>query len=354
MKIAITNTFLPSEETSGVPYQVHHLANGLAARGHDVTVFSFSARPVDAKYAVYQFSRPRVPTPFLSFVMAYHLARADFSSFDVVHCHGDNFLLRSTCPVVRTFHGTALDEFETARTLRRRLFCLVLIPLERLGAILADHVVGISETTRARMRGVDEVIPCGVDLDAFGPGPKSASPTILFVGPEHGRKRGALLAELFVTQIQPAIPEAELHMVSDGTEIVPGIRRHGKISFEALAALYRSSWVFCMPSLYEGFGVPYVEAMASHTAVVATRPNPGATEVLGGGSYGMLVEDEQLGDTLIKALTDSALREEFVGKGTERSRTFAWATVLARYEGAYEKAISLKRNRQPSRANAIP
>lgn len=50
-----------------------------------------------------------------------------------------------------------------------------------------------------------------------------------------------------------------------------GVRVLGKVSLERLTEFYRRAWLFCLPSSYEGFGVPYIEAMASGTAVVATR-----------------------------------------------------------------------------------
>jgi phosphatidylinositol alpha-mannosyltransferase len=340
MKIAITNAFLPSEQLSGVPYQVHHLANALSVKGHDVTVFTFSPRPADASYASHQFPRPRVPSRFLPFVMAYRLARTDFSGFDVINCHGDNYLLRSPRPIVRTFHGTAIDEMQHAKTVRRRLFFMLSIPLERIGAAMADHVVGVSETTRTRMPAVQAVIPCGVDLDAFQAGKKTANPTVLFVGTEGGRKRGAWLAELFKARVLPLLPDAELRMVSEKAALEPGIRRYGRVTDEALSELFQSSWAFCLPSTYEGFGVPYIEAMAAGTAVIATTPNPGAREVLADGSYGEFVEDSRLADALTRVLSDTKLRTDMEARGTERSRAYSWKTIASMYEATFSAAIA--------------
>jgi glycosyltransferase involved in cell wall biosynthesis len=343
MKIAITNALLPTDQCSGVPFQVHHLANALCRRGHDVTVFTFSPRPADAQYAVHQFPRPNVLPRFFAFIMAYRLATTDFSSYDVINVHGDNYLMWSPRPIVRTFSGTASDEFRTAKTLQRRLFCALSIPLEHIGAALADHVVGISEATRARMPAVTTIIPCGVDLDAFVAGAKTEKPTVLFVGSELGRKRGKWLAETFKAKVKPRLPDAELLIISDSTLVEPGVRRFGRVSAETLAELYRSSWVFCLPSTYEGFGVPYIEAMAARTAVVATSPNPGAREVLADGAFGMFVEDDKLGDALVRLLSDSALREELVFRGAERSRTFAWENIARMYETLFERVITAKK-----------
>lgn len=346
MKIAMTNAFLPSEQRSGVPYQVHHLANALSDRGHEVTVFSFSAKPADARYETYRFPRPRVPARFLPFVMAYRLATTDFSAFDVVHCHGDNYLARPRPPVVRTFHGTATAEMVHARTVRRRLFFLVTVPLEWLGALLADRVVGVSEATRRHLPLVRSVIPCGVDIDTFRAGAKADRPTVLFVGTENGRKRGAWLAELFTTKVLPAVPRAELHMVSEASGIDGAVRRHGRVTSKQLASLYREAWVFCLPSTYEGFGVPYIEAMASGTAVVATAPNGGAGEVLGGGRYGAFVDDERLAGELTHILTDAARRSVMERCGMRRARDYAWPAVAARYEALFADAVASRRTRR--------
>jgi phosphatidylinositol alpha-mannosyltransferase len=342
VRIAITNAFLPSEQQSGVPYQVHHLANALSMRGHNVTVFSFSPLPADARYTLHQFARPKLPPRYFPFFMAYRLARTKFSAFDVISCHGDNYLMRANRPLVRTFHGTALDEMKHAQTLRRRLFFLLTIGLERIGALRADRIVGVSEAMRASMPAVKTVIPCGVDTAAFGPGEKTALPTVLFVGTEGGRKRGAWLADLFKEHVLPKVPSAELRMVSESASIEPGIRRYGRVSAEVLAELYRSSWVFCLPSTYEGFGVPYIEAMAARTAVVATSPNPGAQEVLAGGRFGGFVDDAQLARELTRILSDAVLRTDLEERGAERAQTFSWDVVAGQYEQEFARAIAAR------------
>jgi glycosyltransferase involved in cell wall biosynthesis len=134
-------------------------------------------------------------------------------------------------------------------------------------------------------------------------------------------------------------------MVSEAVATEPGVRRYGRVPVETLAELYRSAWVFCLPSTYEGFGVPYIEAMAAHTAVVASSRNPGAREVLSDGDFGLLVDDDELGPALTRVLCDAALRERMERRGAERSRRFAWHRIAASYESAFERAIAGKRAR---------
>jgi len=339
MNIAMSNVFLPTDENAGVAYQTHYLANALVDRGHDVTVFSFSAKPADGRYAIRTFASSafsKVPglRKFAPFVFAWHLARTDFSSFDVVHAHGDNFLLWGAHPQVRTFHGSAYDEARNATTLRRKLFFYVLDALERIGARIADHNVGVSAVTKKRLGRVETIIPCGVDLEAFRPGAKSAHPTVLFVGTNGGRKRGRWLAEAFVRDVRSQIPDAELLMVSDGDLGLDGVRSLGRVTLERLTELYASAWVFCLPSTYEGFGVPYIEAMAAGTAVVASD-NPGARDVLAAGTFGSLPDDAALGRTLRELLQNAQQRERFADGGRARAEQFAWSAIAGRYEAVY-------------------
>jgi phosphatidylinositol alpha-mannosyltransferase len=337
MKIAMSNAFLPTDEQAGVAFQVHYLANALVRRGHDVTVFSFSPRPADAAYAVHQYRPiPRL-RKFYPFLLAWELARTDFSRFDVIHAHGDNFLMRLKHPQVRTFHGSARDEARAAQTLRRRLFFQVVNVLEHVGARVADRNVGVSEATRHRLPRVRSIIPCGVDTSAFCPGEKSPHPTILFVGTTMGRKRGRWLAEVFVRDVRSSIPDAELIMVSDEDVHLNGVRNMGRLPLERLTELYRSSWVFCLPSTYEGFGVPYIEAMASGTAVVATK-NPGAREVLADGLYGELSDDDNLGTRLREVLLDSQRRQHLGDAGVRHAASYRWDAVALQYEAVYADA----------------
>lgn len=114
-----------------------------------------------------------------------------------------------------------------------------------------------------------------------------------------------------------------------------GIVNFGRVDFETLTDLYRRAWVFCLPSTYEGFGVPYIEAMASGTPVVAS-PNPGACEVLDNGKYGFLVQDKQIGVIINKLFEDAQLRQKHIDLGLTRAQEFSWDRVAEQYEQLYK------------------
>ena len=334
MKIALTHLDLPNESKGGVAYQVHYMANNLAHRGHDVTMYTFSPAYAECRYKVHTLPRPRLPRQLMSIGFAARIGQIDFAPYDVLHTNGDNYLVKRGYPQVRTYYGSAADEARSATRLRRRLAQVGFAWLETVSQRSASINVGISRITQERLPGVSQIVPCGVDTERFYAGPKSTAPSILFVGTAGGRKRGSLLAEVFCRDVLARVPDAKLWTVCDEPLEGPGITNFGRLSTDKLAELYRSAWVFCLPSLYEGFGVPYIEALASGTAVVAT-PNPGAIEVLDGGEYGRIAADPDLGPALITLLCDSTAREELERKGQIRKDAYSWESVVSEYEEIY-------------------
>ena len=334
MNIAITSLYLPSGSKIGVGYVVHALANELSSRGHNVTVFSQTGAPVDARYHVVIVPSGR---RFRTFGFAWNLRHCDFSRFDVLNAHGDDwFLWGCKRPRhVHTYHGSLLAEALHVTGWKEKLRMAALALGEFGSCLLADVRVAVSENTRRFVPGVDQVIPNGVDLTQFWPTDhKSEAPSVLFVGTMGGRKRGAMLLETFQREIRPRLPAAEFWAVCEEEVKGEGVRWFGRVPHGRLVELYRRAWVFCLPSSYEGFGVPYIEAMASGTPVVAT-PNPGAREVLRDGRDGLLTTEAQLGNALHRVLTDQALRQTLATAGRERATRFGWDRVGDEYENLY-------------------
>jgi phosphatidyl-myo-inositol alpha-mannosyltransferase len=334
MKIAMTHVQLPNETKSGVAHQAHFLANALINQGHDVTMFTFSPWYSECRYQVHQYKIPDWIGKFKPFAFAACLARTDFSAFEVVHTHGDSYLLNRCYPHVRTFHGSAKDEATSAVTLHRYLYQTVLNALEQYSTGLADIDIGVSQATQQRIQSISKIIPCGVDLSQFFPGSKTDHPTLLFVGTASGRKRGQFLADIFVQEVRSRFPNAELWAVSDKPLQGEGVQNFGRTSTQQLSELYRSAWMLCLPSTYEGFGVPYIEAMASGTVAIAT-PNPGAVEVLQNGQFGVIAQDHELGLHINQLIENAELREAYQIAGQHRAQHYSWETVLKEYENLY-------------------
>ena len=354
LSIAVIQRFLPSTTQGGVGHFTDQLCAELARRGHDVTVFSADPPPDGAPYRVVQpapdehVMRGRLGAIFGFGVW---LARQDFSRFDVIHAMGDNHLLRTRTPVVRTLHGSALGEALHARRLVTKALFTSIYPLELIGIARATRTATDSAASMRHFPLVHAAtIPNGVADEFFASsGAKSAAPSILFVGHRlDDRKRGRLLLDEFRRIVRPALPSAALWLVCDDEVDEPGVRCFRNVPLEQLAALYARAWLFCLPSSYEGFGRPYAEAMASGTAVVST-PNPGAEEVLGHGSFGDIVQPDQLGERMIKLLRDRARRAALAEAGRTHAQNFRWDGVARQYEQLYGEAIAHRSSRHRGR-----
>src|SRR5262249_44944457 len=113
------------------------------------------------------------------------------------------------------------------------------------------------------------------------------------------------------------------------------VRFFGFVSDQTLAALYRLANVFVFPSLYEGFGLPPLEAMASGTPVIASNVSS-LPEVVGDAA--LLIdpyEPAAIADAMRRLLTDVQLREDLRRRGFARAREFSWERSIARVREIY-------------------
>ena len=347
MRIGLFHASLPGpgRKPSGVDVAVHQLANALARTGGDhVTVLSLSPPPPDAAYRHRQLfagrgGAVRGKLGRLTLLPAALNRLGLGEGLDVLHLHGDDwFYVHRTCPTVRTLHGSALHEARTATSLKRQVAQRAVYGLEHLAARLATLSLGVGPDT-VRLYNTDWLIDNGVDLARFRPGPKWPTPRVLFVGTWAGRKRGSFLYDRFVNVVRPAVPGAELIMVSDKPPpVTPGVSHVVTPSDDQLADLYRSAWVFAYPSAYEGFGIPYLEAMASGTAVLAS-PNDGADYVLKGGALGRIASDADFGNDLVALLRDGDVRDRMAADGRRAAEAMSWDAVARQHRRVYRAAI---------------
>jgi glycosyltransferase involved in cell wall biosynthesis len=327
----------------GVEVVVDRLARAMARRDDaDVTVFSLTPAPPDAPYKHHQLF-PSAPWLYQSRPARYLLLPlllnfVDFGGLEVLHLHGDDwFYWRRRLATVRTMHGSALREARSATALKRVLSQRLIYLLEHLAVRLATVAAAVGRDT-ARIYGIQQVVDNGVDLAQFHPGQKTPYPSVLFVGTLEGRKRGRWLFEVFVEHVLPVFPDAKLWFVSDAWPEHPSVIAVKAPRDEELAELYRRAWVLACASTYEGFGIPYLEAMASGTAIVST-PNTGAAEVLEAGRYGILAEDASFPSRLIGLLKDSSLRDRLARAGHAQAELFDWSAVAARHHEIFARAI---------------
>jgi glycosyltransferase involved in cell wall biosynthesis len=118
------------------------------------------------------------------------------------------------------------------------------------------------------------------------------------------------------------------------------VRFFGFVPAKTLAILYRLAAVFVFPSLYEGFGLPPLEAMASGTPVITSNVSS-LPEVVGDAAILIdPLQPEAIADALARVLTDSALREDLRARGLERARHFSWERSVRRVREIYDEVLS--------------
>jgi phosphatidyl-myo-inositol alpha-mannosyltransferase len=339
---------LPGRSAGGVAQFASDLARGLALRGHDVTAWCYEGSGEDSLYTIRRLPASSFATSRVGRVLTegylgnLFTALPRFNGIDALIAMGDSLLLPlHRLPVVRVVQGTALQEALSSRRPIRILTQLGIYPLELIAAAMQPGSVAGSRNTTRFNPFVRRVISNGIDLSAFHPDPaaRSAEPSLLFVGTLKGRKRGGLLLEWFRKEIRPAIPETTLTIVGPSGEPEEGVVYRTGVPREELAALYRRAWVYASPSVYEGFGLPYLEAMASGTPVVAT-PNPGSKEVLAEGEYGLLASDETFSTELLGLLSSPRKREELSVLGLKRAAEYSLDRMIDQYEQLLRDLIS--------------
>ncbi len=98
----------------------------------------------------------------------------------------------------------------------------------------------------------------------------------------------------------------------------------GNLEFEKIAMLYQNAKIFVFPSLYEGFGIPVLEAMAAGTPVVCAR---NSSLVEAGGEAVLYFKTEDSNDLAVcinKIIENETLEKELIQKGFEHARKFSW------------------------------
>jgi glycosyltransferase involved in cell wall biosynthesis len=185
-------------------------------------------------------------------------------------------------------------------------------------------------------------------------------PFLLYAGNIRPQKNIPRLVEAFAVvrhelEEHPVYRDLRLIIIGDDVGRYPSVRRAvvqtrlgnavrflGFVPFDTMRVFYETAEVFCFPSLYEGFGLPPLEAMASGTAVVTSNVSS-LPEVVGDAA--IMVNPENVFDIargIKDVLLDETLRRNLVAQGLEQARKFSWERtarqVLETYEAAVEKS----------------
>jgi glycosyltransferase involved in cell wall biosynthesis len=259
---------------------------------------------------------------------------------DVLHCTTYRAPLRSPVPVVVTVHDLAVLRMPEAFNRWTREYGRHL-----LGHVVraARRVIAVSEFTKQEaieLLGVPaervRVVPNAVDRPFTSDGPRAEGDYVLAVGTLEPRKNLPRLVEA------ARRAGAELRIAGDpgwgGVEIAGnGVQTLGYVSDEELAALYRGARCVAYPSLYEGFGIPVLEAMACGAPVVTSAG--GALEELAGGAA--VLVDPLDPDSIAAGIAEaSSRRGELAQLGPERAARYTWSSAAAATVEVYREAVA--------------
>ncbi len=273
---------------------------------------------------------------------------------DLLHCPVNVRPVLSPCPTVVTIHDLVfLRSPENLHPAKRRY----LSAMTGWSARHASHVITVSESTRRDVIELFGVPPRRVTTVHNGVGeqfrPASASEreafkaeqgitgrVVLYVGTLEPRKNLPMLIRAFAELVKdPSLQDVKLYIGGSkgwyyneifATAERLGLTKSGRVTFlgrvpdEQLPLWYNVATVVAYPSLYEGFGLPALEAMSCGTPVLASNTSA-LPEVV--GDAGLLLDPSDEGawlDGMKQVLSDEQLRDELAVKAREQASRFSW------------------------------
>jgi glycosyltransferase involved in cell wall biosynthesis len=304
--------------------------------------------PVPLRYALWNFlGIPRIDEPL-----------------DVIHATGLAIPPAPNATLVATVHDLTVEHMpEVVPPVWRAIYRRGLRTAVSRAAVICAVSGAIKHELIERL-GVDErrivVTPEAACLSATDPRDEDVlrrlgldGAYVLNVGTVEPRKNQIALLRAFArasTQLKdvkvaiagaPGWGQQQVAEEIDRLNLGKRVVLTGKVTAGELAALYSRALVFALPSLYEGFGLPLVEALGFGIPSVASSI-PALMEV--GGPAAIYVDPrdtEQLSGALCQLAQDGALRLHLAAAGPEQAGKFSWRTTAELTRGAYQLAASL-------------
>ncbi len=231
---------------------------------------------------------------------------------------------------------------------------------KRKFSLRADRIIAISQQTKA-----DLIHHFGISeekIDVIYHGNSLVLPAnyqefkmdiperyILFVGHRFGYKNFDSVLSAFAGLAEsdesiylvcaggPAFSDEELHKIK--TLNIQQRVTHRCVSDDELAILYNRCLLFVYPSLYEGFGLPILEAFACNAPVLCARASCFPEIASTGAAYFTPGNDDELAHTMLRFINSTEEREKYRALGRSRLQEFTWAQCAAKTLSTYRKAI---------------
>ncbi|HWW88353.1 MAG TPA: glycosyltransferase, partial [Vicinamibacterales bacterium] len=378
MRIAFDGTALRPFRT-GVGYYTEHLLHHLAQEATGDELFVVSNDVVDTTTPLprhVHIIRPPKRVPRILWLQTGARAAADRLGADVVHFTNGIVPLALGSPAVVTIHDMSLQLYARYHPVRR---VILNRPLVNLAARRAAAVITVSESSKRDIVGLYGLEPERVHViheaaaPQFRPVRDSArleevrrryrlgERVILYVGTIEPRKNLPTLIDAFATRRKSGALSHQLVCVGPYGWKSHGLGDHirrasaagdvnftGYVPFTDLPALYSLAEMFVYPSMYEGFGLPVVEAMACGVPVITGRT--AALAEVGGDAVERVdrLEVDALGNAMVNLAQDAQRRQELTSRGMERAASFSWQRAARETLGVYRQVAV-----RPSRGTVV-
>jgi len=372
MRIAFDGTTLTPGRT-GVGYYTEHLLQHLAREvevtGDEIVVVS--NQPIDTQSPLPPHVRVHHGHRFPVRIgwMQMRAQRAlDALRPDVAHFTNGMMPIASPVSTIVTIHDMSLRLYPRCHPVRRLLLNR---PLMQVAIRQAASIVTVSESARRDLLRLHRIPSDRVSVvqeaasPAFRPitdrawldrvRSKYGLPErfVLYVGTIEPRKNLSRLVEAFAQARRRGIPH---HLVCvgpygwssrdlagriDRLGITDAVHFTGYASFEDLPAIYNLGDFFVFPSLYEGFGLPVVEAMASGLPVITSSTSSLAEIAATAAVTVDPTNADAIADAMVSVATDEALRADLAQRGLQRARAFSWAQTAKEMLAVYHRAAGV-------------
>lgn len=303
----------------------------------------------------------QLPLPRFALYEAWHLLRRPpiqraTGPVDLIHATGVAMPPRSA-PIVLTVHDLAYLRFPQRFTRQGRRFFGAALRLARRDAdlVLCSSTATLDDCAAAGFdRGRLRLVPLGVrpldvsdeDVAAMREALQIRGRYVLSLGTLEPRKNLPGLLEAFDRLEAPDLTLVVAGPAGWGDDLAPlaarlgdRVRLTGFVSDEHKAALYRGAEVFCYPSLWEGFGLPVLEAMAQGCPVVTSAGT--ATEETAGGAAALVDPHDPvaMSDAMARVLDDEGYATDLRARGPRRARECSWERTADLVGDAYAEVL---------------
>jgi glycosyltransferase involved in cell wall biosynthesis len=369
--VALNLAFLAPGEIGGMETYARELARALAAR-RDTEVVLLLNRLVAGERAWRELGEchelPANPRRRVDWVRADQLLvprAASRAGAEVIHSLASTGPAAGSLARVTTIHDLAYRVMPGSHSRTRRWALAVLVPLaaRRSQRLLADSAAICDELVRdlGIARAKIDVAPLGVRVAEQSAVTAEAAlratyaladrPVVLSVSARRRHKNvprllravAAIAPERRPVLVMPGYRtqhEGELRELADRLDVAGDVRFLPWVAPADLEGLYRVASCSVFPSLYEGFGLPVIEAMARGVPV-ACSDRGAVREAAGDAALAFDPEDaEAIRMAVERLLADPALADDLRRRGRERARLYSWDRTAELTRACYERALA--------------